>query len=281
MAVDPATTIPAFDTTLPTSADFVSEGDDNFRMIKSVLKTTFPNLGGAWNATAAEANYIVGVTSPIQTQLNAKGARAGQTWTGTHDYTGATITVPTLAQTDNSTNAASTAYVTTKAFAAALPVQAGNSGKYVKTDGTNASWSFITFAELTSKPTTVGGYGITDLLQAGSGGFGYGIGSGGTVTQPTSKTTAVTLNKNSGAITMNSAALPSGAPVTFLLNNSLIAANDGLHLDFNSDSLGTFPYSASAVCKAGQAYITVRQDSGSSFSDAAVIRFRIIKGATA
>lgn len=141
MTVETAQYPTQLNTALPASSDFVSEGDDHLRLVKTVVKTTFPNLGGAWNATQTEANYLVGVTSAIQTQLNAKAAKSGDTYTGTHNFTGATITVPTLAQTDNGDNAASTAYVTTKAFNSALPAQAGNAGKFVTTDGTNASWS--------------------------------------------------------------------------------------------------------------------------------------------
>ena len=37
----------------------------------------------------------------------------GQTWNGTHNFTGATVTVPTKSANDNSTNSASTAYVDT------------------------------------------------------------------------------------------------------------------------------------------------------------------------
>lgn len=73
-------------TALPASSNFVSEGDDHLRLVKTVMKTTFPNLGGAWNATQTEANYLVGVTSAIQAQLDSKGAITGQTWTGTHVF---------------------------------------------------------------------------------------------------------------------------------------------------------------------------------------------------
>lgn len=45
----------------------------------------------------------------------------------------------------------------------------------------------------------------------GTGGIGYQTGSGGTVTQATSKSTAVTLNKLSGRITLNAEALAAGA----------------------------------------------------------------------
>ena len=79
--------------TLPPQSDIVREGAGHLRLLKTVVKTTFPNLGGAWNATQAEANYIVGVTSPIQAQINSKGAIAGQTWTGAHVFSG-TATLP-------------------------------------------------------------------------------------------------------------------------------------------------------------------------------------------
>lgn len=96
--------------TLPPQSDIVREGAGHLRLLKTVVKTTFPNLGGAWNATQAEANYIVGVTSPIQAQINSKGAIAGQTWTGAHVFSG-TAAVPTLAQGTSTTGAASTAFV--------------------------------------------------------------------------------------------------------------------------------------------------------------------------
>ena len=96
--------------TLPPQSDIVREGAGHLRLLKTVVKTTFPNLGGAWNATQTEANYIVGVTSPIQAQINSKGAIAGQTWTGGHVFSGSAA-VPTLAQGTNTTGAASTEFV--------------------------------------------------------------------------------------------------------------------------------------------------------------------------
>lgn len=57
--------------TNPLSSDARSEGDDHIRLLKSVLKSTFPNINGAVNPTPTELNYLVGVTSAIQTQLNA------------------------------------------------------------------------------------------------------------------------------------------------------------------------------------------------------------------
>ena len=41
---------------LPPQSDIVREGAGHLRLLKTVVKTTFPNLGGAWNATQTEAN---------------------------------------------------------------------------------------------------------------------------------------------------------------------------------------------------------------------------------
>ena len=56
--------------------------------------------------------------------------------------------------------------------------------------------------------------------------IGYATAAQGTVTQATSKSTGVTLNKSSGQITMNNAALANGAVVTFTLTNNLLSAKD-------------------------------------------------------
>ncbi len=59
------------------------------------------------------------------------------------------------------------------------------------------------------------------LLTSGTGALGYGAGAGGTVTQLTSKSTAVTLNKLSGEIIMHNEALVPGASVRFMVYNNL------------------------------------------------------------
>ena len=52
-------------------------------------------------------------------------------------------TAPTAAAGTGTSQIASTAFVAAAAFSAVLPGQAGNAGKYVTTDGTNASWVSI------------------------------------------------------------------------------------------------------------------------------------------
>lgn len=110
MTVENALYPSQLNTAWPLSSDMVSEGDDHIRRIKIVEVTTWPNIAGVVAASHIELNYIVGVTSPLQGQINGKGSITGQTWTGAHVFSGS-VAVPTLAQGTSTTGAASTAFV--------------------------------------------------------------------------------------------------------------------------------------------------------------------------
>ena len=56
--------------------------------------------------------------------------------------------------------------------------------------------------------------------------LGYTTDAQGSVTQATSKSTAVTLNKSAGTVTMNNAALGATTSVSFTLNNSFIILDE-------------------------------------------------------
>jgi hypothetical protein len=112
--------------------------------------------------------------------------------------------------------------------------------------------------------------------------LGYGTGAGGTVTQATNKSTAVTLNKPCGLITMNSAALAAGASVSFVLNNSLIASTDNIIVNTIVTAVDGRNYRVEAVNNASSsATIRVTNITGGSLSQAVPIAFSIIRGATA
>ena len=109
---------------------------------------------------------------------------------------------------------------------------------------------------------------------------GYVTGEGGVVTQATSKSTGVTLNKKCGEITMNNAALAADTTVSFTLTNSTIAATDILVL--NHVSGGTAgSYLLNAQAAAGSASINVRNITAGSLSEAIVIGYAVIKAVTA
>jgi len=123
MAVETATTINQLDATKPGSSDPKSEGDDHIRLLKSTIKATFPNITGAVTPSHADLNVIAGA---------AAGAVSG-------------FNVATQPASTNNTLAASTAMVqaailASSGIAASLPAQAGNSGKFLTTNGSTASW---------------------------------------------------------------------------------------------------------------------------------------------
>ena len=71
MGLEAATYISDLVSTNPTANDYVREGDDHLRLIKATLLATFANITGAVTASHTELNYSVGVTSAIQTQIDA------------------------------------------------------------------------------------------------------------------------------------------------------------------------------------------------------------------
>lgn len=116
-------------------------------------------------------------------------------------------------------------------------------------------------------------------LNSPTGGLGYGIGSGGIVTQLTSKTTAVTLNKPSGQIIMNNASLAPGISVTFILNNTLVTRSDTCILIINGGVSEYGSYRVQAYSIDGSVAITVtNQTSATTLAEAISIQFNIIKG---
>ena len=112
-------------------------------------------------------------------------------------------------------------------------------------------------------------------------GLGYGTGSGGAVTQATSKTTAVTLNKPAGQITMNAASLAAGASVTFAVNTSSLGQYDVPVVAIGSVGAGTTYDATVSYVATGVFYITLKNTSGGAPAEAVKINFSIIKGASA
>tara|TARA_Y100000310_G_scaffold269219_1_gene282269 strand:- start:2535 stop:3011 length:477 start_codon:yes stop_codon:yes gene_type:complete len=103
---------------------------------------------------------------------------------------------------------------------------------------------------------------------------------GGTVTQSTNKTTGVTLSTNSGQITMNGAALADNAEATFVVTNTTVAATDVVAVCHGSaGTAGAYNVGANSI-GAGSFAITVGNVSGGALSEAIVIHFVVLKGAS-
>jgi hypothetical protein len=106
--------------------------------------------------------------------------------------------------------------------------------------------------------------------------IGYATAAQGAVTQLTDKSTAVTLNKSAGQITMNAASLATVTTVSFTLNNITISAKDTLVVCISSGATtGAYLVYVSNLT-AGAATISLRNFTAGPLAEAVVINFAII-----
>jgi hypothetical protein len=115
------------------------------------------------------------------------------------------------------------------------------------------------------------------LSNSSSAGAGYSTGAGGTVTQATSRTTGVTINKISGAITLVSAAGTSSY-TTFTVTNSTVAATDVIIVNQKS---GTDKYEAFVSNVAAGSFNITFSDVSGTTTEQPVFNFAVIKAVAA
>ena len=116
-----------------------------------------------------------------------------------------------------------------------------------------------------------------NTLVTGVGGLGYGTGSGGTVTQATSRTTGVTLNKTNGSITLVSAA-GSATWQSFTVTNSTVAATDTIIVKQRS---GTDLYMINVTAVTAGSFRISFATTGGTTTEQPVFNFAVIKAVTA
>ena len=176
MTVEAATYISQLNASLPLDGDSIAEGDNHVRLVKSTLVTSIGSLGAApLTVTAAQVNDVPN-----------KSLRAGDTYTGTHNFTGAIVTVPS-ATTANQPY--TKAQVDALVITAAAPVWIVTSTAVSKTLApqercrVTASGQTITFpSSPVASQTRVGvefATGVTGTLDPGSNNI---KGSAGTMT---------------------------------------------------------------------------------------------------
>jgi hypothetical protein len=119
-----------------------------------------------------------------------------------------------------------------------------------------------------------------NVLVTNPAGLGYGTGAGGTVTQATSKATAVTLNKPTGWITAAADALAANTTARFTFTNSLISVTDCIVLTIRDGvTAGAYQVWVDGTAN-GSCTVAIRNITAGSLSNAVIISFAIIKGAT-
>lgn len=105
-------------------------------------------------------------------------------------------------------------------------------------------------------------------------GVGYGVGAGSAVTQITGRTTGVTINAVTGAITLVSAA-GSATPASFTVTNSAVAATDTVVVGQKS---GTDLYEIFVTAIAAGSFRITSFTTGGTTTETPVFNFAVIKG---
>lgn len=107
-------------------------------------------------------------------------------------------------------------------------------------------------------------------------GFGYGTGTGGAVTQPTSFSTGVTLSQPTGKITLFTSAISGGLLISFTVTNTKVGINDTVIL--SGDNMAGIIMSASV---ANGSFVISWFAPSALASATRKINFAVIKGAVA
>jgi len=165
-----------------------------------------------------------------------------------------------------------------------VPVQAefDSAGACVGLVGPGGAYFSAPITGTTINNTVIGGTtpaAVTGTTVYASSEIGYNASAQGTVTQLTSKSTGVTLNKSAGQITMNNESLLGGATALFTLTNSTLSAKDVLIVNVGSGgtSGAYWPYVANVT--AGSAVIGVYNNTIGALGEAIVINYATIHGA--
>lgn len=107
--------------------------------------------------------------------------------------------------------------------------------------------------------------------------IGYRTGAGGAVTQATSKSTAVTLSKMCGVITMHNASLASNTTVSFTLTNTYVDATDVVSVCIGGTGTNGAYLVWAQVTAADTVVISLRNITGGSLGEAVTINFIVHK----
>jgi hypothetical protein len=130
-----------------------------------------------------------------------------------------------------------------------------------------------------SKDILIGGQ-IVSSAPAPNGGIGYSNGAGASVTQITSRSTAVTCNGLSGLITTDTTSLAAEAAAAFLVRNSSVAIGDVVVVSQRSGAVGVMTDVSVSAVAAGSFTVNVMNNNpaaGTAETGAILINFAVIK----
>jgi hypothetical protein len=251
------------------------------------------NLGGQPNAYSAAVRNAVQstVTSTATSFYSAPSTAAAAFTLAEYQHftaspvqigVGSTVTLQVGFRVATSFNTATNNI----GFLSSVPAGSGEYNFYADTQAENIFYGNTRFGALTTPVATVdvtGSVGATTtILSSGAtSGVGYATGAGGTVTQLTSRTTPVTLNKITGQITLVSATTTAGTLASFTVTNSAVAATDVVIVNFASGATADRYGLSVTQVSAGSFRIQIHNIAAVAVAEAPVINFAVIKGVTA
>lgn len=265
-------------------------------------------IGGAANNLVATWNNVATTFDGIKLNVTDTASAAGSklidlqvggsakftvtkagntTVVGTLGVTGATTLSAAL--TANPANANISLAPTGTGVVTINPATAGAMDN-VAIGGTTARAGAFTTLSASSTSTLTGAVTFKDSAKSDSAtaGIGYATGAGGTVTQLTSRTTGVTLDKICGEIVLVAGTISGHEADKFVLTNSAIAATDVVVVNIKSGlAAGTAQYYTVNVVSvaAGSCTISVGNNDNSTIpasgTDTPVLSFAVIKAVAA
>lgn len=244
--------------TLPSSYS----GNGQFLQSNTAGVLSWANTG-SYTTTTTNANYNILLTNYTgNTSVNFTGYMDATSNRFAYNPSTGVLTVPSMTGAHNGTVGATTP----------------NTGAFttLSASSTVSGTGFSTY--LASPPaigsTTPSTVATTQLSYSGAG-------TGGTVTQLTSRTTGVTLSTITGTITLFTTTAAASSTTAFTLTNTKIAATDQIVITHQSG--GTMGlYFCTATPAAGSATIYVRHvGTATSASEAPILKFTVIKSVNA
>lgn len=161
-----------------------------------------------------------------------------------------------------------------------LSVGAAPTGNFFYT----STGAFSVIGGTSAKVDVAAGTTVSTLDSIGmrtNGEFGYyGVGTGGVVTQLTSKSTSVTLNKRCGTITTHNQSMAGGDVATFVFNNITFDASDNMILNVVSGTNGAYCLGLDSM-NTNYCRVTIKNVTNATIAEAIQIRFTIIKSVNA
>ena len=224
----------------------------------------------SWYQINADAVYAAGIQAFLAdpSSANLRAAMTDETGTGLLVFaTSPTLTTPVITNPTVSTGTFTSPVLVTPAL--------GTVASGVISACTSTSMVMVTPVIGAATGTSLAVTGA--VTSSGTAGVGYATGAGGVVTQLISRTTGVTLNKTTGAITMFSAAGTTTA-ATFTVTNSTVAATDVIILNQKS---GTDLYDLMVTAVAAGSFNITFRTTGGTATETPVFNFAVIKAVSA